>query len=355
MFSVIVYSNGVEDPGEASGEQPVSAERRGQMENQRTPSGADATARSRARGTSPPMDDLNLNDIVTFVRVVEAGSLSAAAERLKMSKSSVSRRIAQIEARLGVRLLQRTSRAVALTGAGRTYFDRVSVGLADILDASSAASDSACRGVVRLSAPVEIGVEVLPDLSQRFLDLYPDISLDLRLSADPPDLLGHSLDLAVVGGPQPDSSNVIRKLRDTDFRLYASPAYLARAGLPQRPEQLADHACILWFDRRSWELTGPAGTVEVAVHGRVTSNSLVFARQAAIAGAGIALLPEIPGALAVRRGLLRPVLPALAMTGSPLYLIYPSTRHLPLRVKLLRDFILEHFPALDHLDGAALE
>lgn len=304
------------------------------------------------------MDDLNINDVMTFVRVVEAGSLTAAARRGKTAKSSVSRCLARLEERLGVRLLQRNARSVALTEAGRTYYRQVSANLAGILEASSAASASTARGTVRVSAPDGVGIEVLPELSRRFMERYPGIALDFELSAAPPNLLEQSLDLAIVGGPVPDSAVVMRKLRETNFRLYASPHYLARAGVPKHVDELEGHECVLFFGRDGaarWALSGPEGDVAVAVRGRVNSNSLTFSRRAAIAGAGIALLPEIPASVAVRRGQLCLVLPALAMTSSPLFLIYPYARHLPERVRLFRDFVLEHFPSGDDFDGAALD
>ncbi|MEM9459102.1 MAG: LysR family transcriptional regulator [Myxococcota bacterium] len=295
------------------------------------------------------MSELDLNDVSVFVRVVQTGSFSAAARSLHMAKSSVSRCVARLEERLETRLLQRTPRATVPTDAGQAYFEQVGGALTAILDASEAATSRRVpRGTVRITAPPGVGSEALPELVTRFVARYDEVAVEVDLSASAPNPVESGFDLAIRGGPQPDSSLVVRKLRNIPLRLYAAPGYLSRAGSPGRPEDLATHDCVLFRGRQGrccWRLTGPDGDVEVIVRGRLGSNGLPFVRRAAIAGAGIALLPEPTGESAVRRDLLAPVLPDYALTASPLYLIYPSARHVPLRVRLFRDFLLEHFPS----------
>ncbi|MBB4963438.1 LysR family transcriptional regulator [Saccharothrix violaceirubra] len=283
-----------------------------------------------------------LGDVAVFVRVVEAGSFSAAARVLWMPKSSVSRRVARLENRLGVRLLHRTTRSLALTDAGRAYHARVSVALAELDSAAGAAADSreAPRGVVRLAAPPDVGAEVLPELLAAFLARYPEVRVEVALSPSA-DLVEGGFDLALRGGA---GGRGATRLQDTRFRLFASPVYLARKGNPQRPAELEGHLCLRFGDVDRWLLHGPRGEVSVAVTGPLAADDLSFVRRAAVAGAGIALLPEPSVAPAVRAGLLVPLLPDHHAEGRPLHLVVPSDRHLPSRVAVLRDYLVANFP-----------
>ncbi|SES33558.1 LysR family transcriptional regulator [Actinokineospora terrae] len=283
-----------------------------------------------------------LGDVAIFVQVVAAGSFSAAARALWMPKSSVSRRVARLENRLGVRLLHRTTRSLALTDAGRAYHARVSVALSELDSAAGAAADSgeAPRGVVRLAARPDVGAEVLPELVAAFLARYPEVQVDITLSPSV-DLIEGGFDLALRAGPESRGST---RLQDTRFRLFASPVYLARKGIPQRPADLEGHLCLRFGDADQWHLRGPRGEISVAVKGPLAADDLSFVRRSAIAGVGIALLPAPAVAASVRSGLLTPVLPDHYAEGQPLHLVVPSDRHLPLRVAVLRDFLLANFP-----------
>lgn len=300
------------------------------------------------------MAELDLNDVVVFARVVDTGSFSAAARSLNMAKSSVSRCVSRLEARLGTRLLQRTSRATVLTDAGSQYFEQVSAALTTLLDASAAATEQTTpRGTVRITTPPGVGSEALPALIARFVAEYPEVEVEVDLSTASENPVDGGFDLAIRGGPQPDSSLVMRKLRDTTFRLYAAPTYLEHAGTPKTPADLAEHDCLLFLGRQGrakWPLIGPEGLTEVEVRGRINSNGLVFLRRAAIAGAGIALLPEVPGKYATQKNLLTHILEDHALVNNPLYLVYPSALHVPLRVRLFREFLLDHFPTQDDID-----
>lgn len=299
-----------------------------------------------------------LDDVAVFVEVVESGGFSSAARTLGVPKSSVSRRIARLEERLGVRLLNRTTRAIALTDSGRAYFERVSGALATLREAAGAAEEAreVPKGRVCVSAPPGVGDEALPDVVARFVATYPEVEVQVDIRAETPNLVESGHDLAVVGGRQPDSSLVIRKLRRTDFRLYASPEYLEDAGVPETVKDFAEHAFILFHARSGkcrWTLTGPEGDVDVEVRGRVETNSLAFVRRAAFCGLGIALLPQVPGEMAVKQGLLAPVLAEHFMAGNDLFVIVPSNQHVPPRVRAFCDFLIENFPAVDRLpDGS---
>ncbi|WP_253889634.1 LysR family transcriptional regulator [Actinokineospora diospyrosa] len=283
-----------------------------------------------------------LGDVAVFVRVVATGSFSAAARALWMPKSSVSRRVARLENRLGVRLLHRTTRSLALTEAGSAYHARVAPALAELDSAAGAAADTreVPRGTVRLAARPDVGAEVLPELVAAFLARYPEVRVEVALAA-PADLVEGRFDLALRAGPGGPGAT---RLQNTRFRLFASPVYLARRGTPQRPADLPTHHCLPFGDATHWHLRSPQGEVSVAIAGPLTSDDLTFVRRAAVAGVGIALLPHPAAAPSVRAGLLTPVLPDHHTEGQPLHLVVPSDRHLPLRVTVLRDFLVANFP-----------
>lgn len=295
---------------------------------------------------------MDLRDVSFFVSVVETGGISAAARALSAPKSSVSRGVARLENNLGVRLLHRSTRSLTPTEAGQSFYERVSVALREMNEAASAAIEAreVPKGTVRVSAPLDVGAEVLPHLVARFVESHPEVTVEVELSADAPSLIQGGFDLALRGGPQPDSGLIARKLQDTLFKLYASPAYVAKTGAPANPEDLSEHQCILSRSRNGrdeWRLRGSRGLARVVVRGSVVANDLSFIRRAAVAGSGIALLPDIVGSLLVRNGVLREVLADYHASGYPLYIVYPSRKHVPLRVRALRDFIVESFPRED--------
>ncbi|MEM6733811.1 MAG: LysR family transcriptional regulator, partial [Myxococcota bacterium] len=186
------------------------------------------------------MDDIELGDVATFVRVVEAGSFTGAARRLQAPKSSVSRRVRRLEAALDVQLLHRTTRSLALTEAGRSYFARVSSALETLNDAALVAAETreVPRGTVRISAPLDVGAEVLPGLVTRFLDRYPEMRIEVRLSPDKESVQGGGFDLAIRGGRPDDTNLACSKLQTTLFKLFAAPSYVAGAGEPHSVTEL---------------------------------------------------------------------------------------------------------------------
>lgn len=295
------------------------------------------------------MKTLDLNDVTAFVQVVESGSFSAAARRTNSPKSTVSRRVARLERALSVRLIQRTTRSLALTPAGKNYHARAASALA-ILRAASDASEAqqeSPRGVVRMTAPADVGAEVLPRLVSAFAALYPAIRVEVELSPRTPDLLSGGFDVGLRAGRLEDSSFVARKIQDMPFRLYASPSYLAAHGAPKSAAGLTRHRCVLFRPTNGvcrWRLRGGRREVNVKVTGSISADDMSFVRRATVAGAGVALLPEVVGLGLVEAGDLAPVLIDLWMPGPPLYLVSPTSEHMPLRVRVFRDFLLQHFP-----------
>ncbi len=288
----------------------------------------------------------DLNHIAVFVRVVETGSFTQAASALGLPKSSVSRSVARLEGELGVRLLQRTTRSVHLTDAGHAYYDQVARALSGLEEAQAAVSDMQAtpRGPVRVTTAVDIGVSVVAALVARFVRKHPDIHVEMLLTGRLVNLVEEGVDLAVRAGKLDDSSLVARRVGTLEARLLAAPGYLRRRGTPRTVAELANHDCVLFRGRRgqsTWELTGPQGAQTVDVTGPVSADDFAFVRQVLLAGGGIGLVPWTTVAQDIDRGRLVRVLPEHAAPGGALHVVYPSSRYVPQRVALLRDFLVE--------------
>lgn len=294
-------------------------------------------------------DHADLHDVSMFVRVIDAGSFTAAARLLGVPKSSASRRVRQLEDALGVQLVQRSTRHLRLTDAGREYYERVSSALAGVQEAQSAVADlhDRPRGTVRLVAPSEWSGWILAPIVAMFLERYPDIRIDLSLTDRQVDLLREGFDLGLVAGPLPDSSLVTRTIRVIESGLFASQAYLARHGTPETVADLAHHACIV---RRPGptnrlSITSPRGVETVVVTGPVATDDRGFMYEAVRAGIGIGVLPH--QGCATHLGLV-PVLPDCRLPGFTIHLVHPASRHVPRRVVLFRDFLFEHLDPEGH-------
>ena len=285
---------------------------------------------------------MDLNRAATFVKVVQLGSFTAAAKALGLPKSSVSRAVAALEADLGVRLLQRTTRQLHLTDAGRDYVERASGALATLEEAAACVSErgDAPRGRVRMTAAKDADVLLAPLLA-RFVQRHPLVQVDVLLTSRRVDLVEEGVDLALRGGVLEDSSLVARKVVDSELGLFASPQYLRRAGRPRALADLARHAFVLYrtdLGRATLKLRGPAGEEAVEVHGRLSADESGFLVAAAAAGAGVVLVPTHLAAPGLASGALERVLPAYALHAGA-HLVVPPGRHVPTRVALLRDFL----------------
>jgi len=287
---------------------------------------------------------MDYNRVALFVRVVECGSFTAAAARAALPKSTVSRAVARLEEDLGVRLLQRTTRTLALTGAGQAFFDAVAGSVSAIDEADQAARDHgvAPRGPVRVTAPPDFGL-LAAELA-RFSRRCPLIRLELTLTSRYVDLVGEGFDLAVRAGQLADSSLVARRVGATEMGLVAAPAYLRRRGRPRSLDDLPAHDFVLYRangGRATLQLAGPDGERAIEVAGALVADDLPFCRNLVAAGAGIALLPLYAVAALLDQGALEPVLPAWTYGGASLYVVLPSARYVPARVALVRDFLVE--------------
>jgi DNA-binding transcriptional LysR family regulator len=291
------------------------------------------------------MTIIDVNRMATFVRVVEAGSFTVAATALGLPTSSVSRAVARLEEELGVRLLNRTTRKLSLTGPGGQYFKRVQSVVSEARDASAEVSGQSVHhgGTVRITAPVDFGPLALPRIVTALARKYPRLELDLTLTGRRLDLIEEGIDLAVRAGVLDDSSLVARKITPSELGVYAAPAYLKGKTRPRAPADLRAHDCVRLRPRRgtmAWRLEGPDGRHEIAVSGSIIADDMGFVCSAVLAGAGLGFLPIETVHKDVKAGRLIRLLPAYALRGAGLYIVWPSQRLLPARVVLVRDFLL---------------
>jgi DNA-binding transcriptional LysR family regulator len=288
---------------------------------------------------------MDLNRVSAFVRVVQDGSFTRAARALGLPKSSISRAVTQLEQDLGIRLLHRTTRQLHLTEAGAAFYERASRALGDIDEARAAASDMQAElsGVVRVTAPVDLGVWALAPIIARFVRKHPKIRVDLSLTSRVVDLVGEGVDLAVRAGPLRDSSLIARRVAGLQAVAYASPKYIERRGEPKTVKELASHDCVLFQatnGKTTWNLAREDGSsMSVDVTGPVSSDDLSFVRKAVMAGCGVGIVPSFLCVRAEARQLLVRVLPEWSLNGAVVHLVYPSSRFVPQRVVLFRDHL----------------
>lgn len=283
--------------------------------------------------------NLNFNDVVVFAQVVRSGSFTAAARELGMQKSSVSRKVSDLEESLGARLLQRTTRTLALTEEGRVFHEHCLRAIAELDDGRLALGGmrASPRGLLRVTAPLSFGF--LGPVVAEFLQRFPEVQVEMVCTDRVVDLVDEGFDIAIRAGPLPDSSLVGRRLGSLPRFLVASPSYLRRRGTPRKPDDLAGHACVAFGTRQaSWRLESGKGPVEVPiVAARLVVNDYELLRRAIIAGLGIGLVPEPDCAGELADGTLRRVLPGWIGADTPIHAVYPSTRHLSSKVKAFVD------------------
>ena len=289
---------------------------------------------------------MDYNRFAIFVRVVDEQGFTAAARSLGLPKSSISRSVSLLEEALGARLLQRSTRGVALTEAGAAFYERASRGLACMSEAAAVVADlqTVVRGSIRITAPVDVGVTMLARAVAQFTRRHPAVRFDVVLTGRVVDLVEEGFDLALRAGPIRDGSIVARKVGQVENALVASPRYLKREGVPASIGDLTKHRCVLFRptrERASWTLRGPSGDETVEVQATIGVDELSFVRRAVLGGVGIGLVPKFLCAREIQSGRLVRVLPSHLAPGAVLHLVYPSARYLPHRVGVFRDFLLE--------------
>lgn len=280
-----------------------------------------------------------------FRRVVETGSFVAAADALGLSKSMVSKHVLHLEARLGVRLLHRTTRSLRLTSEGAAYLARCAPLLDDIADAEAAMTSTRARasGLLRISVPDAFGLEHLTPLIATFLAKHPEAALDVSLSNRAVDLIEEGFDLAIRIGALPESTLVARRLCSARLVVVASPAYLRRHGAPRTPADLTKHACISYSAAsawsRHWRFARDGQAHDVAIDPRVVADSGAMQTQLAAAGVGVALVPTFVAGGELLAGRLRPVLSDYALPELSMFAVYPTRKHLTTKVRVFVDLL----------------
>jgi DNA-binding transcriptional LysR family regulator len=289
-----------------------------------------------------------LDEIAAFVHVVKAGSFTAAARQRGVPKSTLSRAVTRLEEAMRARLLRRSSRTIALTDAGRVFYDRAAphiAGLADAAETTLGGEDQP-QGLLRITAPVDVGESFLAELLVRFAARYPLIHVEVDLSSRRVNLIEEGVDVALrAAGKMDDATLVAKRIGGTEAQIFASPAYVARRGAPLEPEDLADHDCVLFRPvegKNEWPLEGPGGPRKVTVTGRIACTDFSFVRAVLRTGAGVGMLPAFSAARDVAEGQLVRVLPGWSRTAGTLYVVYPVAKHVPRKVIAFRDFVMEN-------------
>jgi DNA-binding transcriptional LysR family regulator len=287
-------------------------------------------------------------EMTSFVAVVEAGSFVAAAGVLGLSKAAVSRQVAELEHRLGARLLHRTTRRLSLTDDGQLFYGRAKELLAAIDEAESeiASRSGEPSGLLRINAPLTFGVLHLAPLWGRFADAHPKVALEIDLSDRIVDLVEEGYDLAVRITNLPSSQLVSRQLASSRMVLCASPEYIARHGAPAHPDDLAAHRVIsysYWSTRDEWSFSGPDGEVRVRTQPRIHANNGDTCRAAALDHQGIILQPDFLVGDDLRQGTLVELLPDYASLTIGIHAVYPSRKYLPIKTRRMVDFLVTAF------------
>ena len=293
-----------------------------------------------------------LEAIETFVKIVDLGSFTAAADHLGFSKSHASKLIHSLEQHLGVGLLNRTTRKMSPTDAGRTFYQRCLIVLEELEEAERSVTrlHQNPRGTLRLTAPMSWGYRYLAPVLGRFMAEYSELEVELQLTDRLVDMIDEGFDLAIRIGELEPSSLMARRLAPVRRQVCASPGYLAQHGRPTHPEQLKDHACLLYTlqstgERWRFKHIDTKEEVNVPVTGPLRTNNGETLTALASQGLGLALMPDFLICDRVRRGELDTVLDEWTTWNGSIWALYPPNRHLSAKVRLLIDTLVEEFGA----------
>lgn len=297
-----------------------------------------------------------IENMTAFVRVVEAGSISTAADRMNIAKSVVSRRLKELEQHLGAELFHRTTRKMNLTDTGRTFYHQSVRILEDIFEAENAAAQihGALKGSLKVAVPHSFGLMHLGPAINEFLQTHPDMEFDLDFNDRQIDLLAEGFDLAIRVANLPDSSLVARRLAPIRAILCASPTYLERNGCPQIPVELTQHRCLVYnliSNHESWDfydLQDQLTRIKIVPYLKASNGE--YLRDAAVDGLGIILMPTFIVYQEIQSGSLVPLLPQYRLWELAAYAIYPQTRYLSQRVRAFVDFLVHRFSGSPYWD-----
>jgi len=297
-----------------------------------------------------------LLSIRAFTRVVALRSFSSAAREMRLSRSAVSKYIADLERELGVQLVSRTTRSASPTENGRSYYERCVEILSDLdeADREAAQLQQLPRGVLKVNAPMSFGTLHLGNAIADFMGLYPDLQVQLILSDQQIDTVQEGFDVTIRIADPASSNLIARKLVPARRVFCASPGYLARRGTPKTPEELRQHDCLSYgylSTGLQWKLTGADGDHWIQVPWKLCTNNAEVLRDAAVKGRGIALLPIFIATADLGSGRLRTVLDGFKAPEMHVCALYPPTRHLSLKVRVFIDFLVANFARQPDWDG----
>lgn len=273
---------------------------------------------------------MDFNEVAIFIKVVQEGSFSKAAHALGMPNSTVSAKISNLEKRLGVTLIQRTTRKLNITPAGDAYFKRCMMGLEEIkaAEAEIANIQGEPQGLLRITAPTELGGTVLPGIISQYMKKFPKVRIELILTDRRVDLVSENIDLAIRAGEMKDSTLIAKKIGSNYFAPFASPKYIKSKGEPTHPRELKQHMCLQFtpIGVDEWKMTGPKGSLNVPLSARVLINDMAALKQMAIMGDGIVFLPTYYCFTEVRNKTLVRILPEWRSNIAPIHFVYPAQR-----------------------------
>jgi DNA-binding transcriptional LysR family regulator len=287
----------------------------------------------------------DLNQLIIFAKVVETRSFTAAGRELGLPKSTVSRKVAQLEERLGAVLLERTTRKLSLTEVGAAFYERCARISLEVDEAEHAVQGHRDpQGLLRLTAPPEFATACLSELVSEFLLMHPRVDIELELTDRAVDMIEEGVDLAIHVGPLVDAGSAARLLGPIPRYLVASPSYLQRRGIPERPQDLEHHDLVVLGNPRrtpTLELRGREGeSVVIGNRPRLVANSVTTLRDAVLAGVGVGMLPAFRCAEELENGALRSFLHDWTHTDAPSHAVYPSSRHLSAKVRSFLDYLV---------------
>lgn len=281
-----------------------------------------------------------------FVRVAKAGSFAGGARELDISRAMATKHIMQLENSLGTRLFNRTTRSLSLTDVGASYLERCQQVLQDVEEMEAAVThlQTEPRGVLKISAPPVIGATHITRAIAEFLKIYPELTVDLILQSTPGDMIDEGIDIAIYLGNLDDTSMVARKLASSSMVVCGSPDYLASFGVPEKPEDLNSHSCLVnWASapRNKWHFKSPSGNSTIVVTGRMQANVADALRVAAIEGMGLVMLASYVVSRDIEKGKLKPVLESYTLPPLDIHAVYPHRKYLSAKVRRFLEFLQE--------------
>lgn len=295
------------------------------------------------------MNNMDFNETAVFVKVIQAGSFSAAARQLGLPTSTISTRVARLEARLGITLLQRTTRRLSLTEAGTVYYQHASLGLGYMLEAEAAIDEARQQpqGKLKITAPADLGDSLLAGLLEHAQSEYPALDLELLLTDRYIDLVADGVDVAIRTGELRDSSLIAKSLGTIHWALFANNDYLKQAPALEAPQDLHLHRCVQFtpLGRDAWNLSSSQNTLTIPIQGRTMVNNIGVVKCMAENEQGVALLPTFICKQSITSGKLIRVLPEWQGKADPVHLVYPKQRFMPPKLRVFIDLAQEKLKA----------